>query len=58
MLYILKEGFLMANKWRTLLRFSGLAFILAGTFAKLPSHWPLVIGFLGLGMFLAAGGFG
>lgn len=48
----------MANKWRTLLRFSGLAFILAGTFAKLPSHWPLVIGFLGLGMFLAAGGFG
>lgn len=48
----------MTNRWRTLLRFSGLALLLAGIFVGLPSPWPLVLGFLGLGMFLAAGGFG
>ncbi|MBP7332126.1 MAG: hypothetical protein KBA08_07440 [Firmicutes bacterium] len=48
----------MTNVWRTLLRFSGLALILAGIFAQLPSPWPMAIGFLGLVMFLAAGGFG
>ncbi len=55
---ILKGEFFLTNRWRTLLRFSGLAFIMAGIFAKLPSPWPLILGFLGLGMFLAAGGFG
>ncbi|MCM1567389.1 MAG: hypothetical protein NC238_15895 [Dehalobacter sp.] len=48
----------MTNRWRALLRFSGLALLLAGIFVELSSPWPLVLGFLGLGMFLAAGGFG
>ncbi len=48
----------MTNKWRTILKVSGLALLVTGIFIKLPSPWPIVIGFLGLGMFLAAGGSG
>ncbi|MFX4262458.1 hypothetical protein ACOBQJ_09665 [Pelotomaculum propionicicum] len=48
----------MTNRWRTLLRFSGLALVIASIFVELPSPWPLVTWFAGLGMFLAAGGFG
>lgn len=48
----------MTNIWRTLMKFSGLALILAGVFAEIPSPWPLVLGLIGLGLFLAAGGFG
>ncbi|TEB06013.1 hypothetical protein Psch_03055 [Pelotomaculum schinkii] len=52
----------MTNKWRTLLRISGFIFILAGIltgiFTELPSNWSTVVVFLGLGQFLAAGGFG
>ncbi len=40
------------------MRFSGLALIIAGIFAGLPSPWPLVLALLGLVMFLAVGGFG
>ncbi len=49
---------MLTNSRRAILRFTGIVLILAGFFAGFPSPWPVVSGFLGLGMFLAAGGFG
>ncbi len=48
----------LPSRWRNILRFSGLIFIVAGVFAGLPSPWPTVLALLGLGQVLAAGGFG
>lgn len=48
----------MPSKWRTILRLSGLVFIIAGIFAGLPFPWPAILALLGLGQVLAAGGFG